>query len=268
MSTPTPIEWLGLESTNDPHRWSMPVASRHATSSEFLFGGAGLGAAITALEAGLGRPTVWATAQYAAHARVGATVQIELEILHEGPRTTQARAISRVDDDAVIVTNAALGRRDLDLFEVYPTLPPVTSPDDSEPHIRTRPGDSIFKRMDQRYTRSTGEDLGGPTGHGPGRVCMWNRAPDDMPTSTATLAILGDFVANGISRVTGRSLSSNSLDNTLRVIDTRPTDWYLLEIEISSIRNGFCHGDVHVWTEDGNLLAVASQSLVVRERRD
>src|SRR5262249_45492418 len=65
----TAREFLGLQPTHNPHRWVLPVergiSVRHAG---FLFGGCGLGAAVTALEAVTGRQLVWATAQYLSYA--------------------------------------------------------------------------------------------------------------------------------------------------------------------------------------------------------
>ncbi len=47
-----------------------------------------------------------------------------------------------------------------------------------------------------------------------------------------------------------------------------PTDWDLLDIRIHAVANGFAHGLVHEWAEDGTLLATASQSAIVRFWRD
>jgi len=38
----------------------------------------------------------------------------------------------------------------------------------------------------------------------------------------------------------------------------------LLDVRIHAIANGFGHGLVHLWAEDGTLLATASQSVKVR----
>jgi acyl-CoA thioesterase len=43
-----------------------------------------------------------------------------------------------------------------------------------------------------------------------------------------------------------------------------PTEWVLLDVRIHGIANGFGHGLVHLWSEDGTLLATASQSVIVR----
>ena len=60
----------------------------------------------------------------------------------------------------------------------------------------------------------------------------------------------------------------NSLDNTLRVARLVPTEWVLLDIRIHAVANGFAHGLVHEWAEDGTLLATASQSTIVRFWKD
>jgi len=84
----------------------------------------------------------------------------------------------------------------------------------------------------------------------------------------ATLAILGDYVPFGIGQALGEQAGGNSLDNTLRVARLVPTEWVLLDIRIDAITNGFGHGVVHLWAQDGTLLASASQSTIVRFWRD
>ena len=65
------VKWLGLEATDDPMRWRLPVTPGISTMGHFLFGGCGLGATIGAMEGATGRPIVWATAQYLSYAQRG-----------------------------------------------------------------------------------------------------------------------------------------------------------------------------------------------------
>jgi len=98
-----------------------------------------------------------------------------------------------------------------------------------------------------------------------GRSQLWARMPDLLDLSSgASLAILGDYVPFGIGQALGRNGGGNSLDNTLRVYRLVPTEWVLLDIRIHAVANGFGHGVVHLWAEDGTLLATASQSTIVR----
>ena len=43
-----------------------------------------------------------------------------------------------------------------------------------------------------------------------------------------------------------------------------PTEWVLLDIRIHAVDRGFGHGLVHMFADDGTLLATASQSCIVR----
>src|SRR5436189_12419 len=111
------------------------------------------------------------------------------------------------------------------------------------------------------------EDLPGPPSDG-GRSALWARIPEVLDMSAATLAILGDYVPFGIGQALGAMAGGNSLDNTLRVGRLVPTKWVLLDIRVDLIANGFGHGVVHLWAQDGTLLATASQSTIVRYWKD
>lgn len=261
--------WLGLQPTHNPHRWVLPVTEGLATHGGFLFGGCGLGAAIEALEGTTGRPTVWATAQYLSYALVDSMLDLDVIVAVSGHQITQARVTGHVADREVFTVNAALGERpypDAGQWEHMPDVPP---PDDLE--RRQHPfGDderTLMRRLDQRLARGLPwDDLEGNPGDG--TSAMWVRLPDLLDTSASALAILGDFVPFGISQALGKLGGGNSLDNTLRVVQVVATEWVLLDVRVHAIRNGFGHGLVHLWAEDGTLMATASQSTIVRHWKD
>jgi acyl-CoA thioesterase len=89
-----------------------------------------------------------------------------------------------------------------------------------------------------------------------------------LDMSAAALAIIGDFVPFGIGQALGRRAGGNSLDNTLRVAHRVPTEWVLADVRVHAVADGFGHGLVHLWAEDGTLLGTASQSTIVRAWRD
>jgi acyl-CoA thioesterase len=94
---------------------------------------------------------------------------------------------------------------------------------------------------------------------------MWARIPEVIDGVDATaLAVLGDYVPMGVGQALGVMGGGNSLDNTLRVGRLVPTEWVLLDIKVHQVANGFGHGRVHMWAEDGTLLATASQSCILR----
>jgi acyl-CoA thioesterase len=54
------------------------------------------------------------------------------------------------------------------------------------------------------------------------------------------------------------------LDNTLRVVELSPTEWVLCDITVYALSGGYAQGHSYLWSENGRLLATASQSMSVR----
>jgi acyl-CoA thioesterase-2 len=259
-------EWLGLEPTHNPMRWVLPVKPGITTGHGFLFGGCGLGAAVSALEGSSGRPVVWATAQYLSYANTDSIMDVDVTIAVPGNRITQARAMGHVGDREILTVNAALGQREIPAEGQWAEKPDVPPPDDCPARMSRFPGtESIMDRIDVRLAsaRNPMTDLPGPPSTD-GRSALWARLPEGVDMSASTLAILGDYVPFGIGQALGAQAGGNSLDNTLRVAQLVPTEWVLLDIRVHAVHHGFGHGVVHLWAEDGTLLATASQSTIVR----
>jgi acyl-CoA thioesterase len=259
--------WMGLEETDDPLRYRMPVTPAVSSGNGSLFGGCGLAAGIEAMESASGRPVIWATAQYLAYAKPPGVLDIEVILAVTGHQVTQARAIARVDGTEILTVNAALGRRGLEAAGQWAEMPAVPAPDDCPPRQHWRPqGESIAARIEARVAKGRNPDelTGEPGG---GRTALWARLPD-VDVSSTTLAVLGDFVPSGIGQALGLRAGGNSLDNTIRVARVVPTEWVLLDIRIHGVANGFGHGLVHLWAQDGTLLGTASQSAIVRFWKD
>ncbi len=267
--------FLGLEDTHNRFRWKLPVTRKISVGSGFLFGGCGLAAAISALEGTSGRECVWATSQYLSYANPGEVVDIDVTIAVEGHAITQARAVCHVADREILTVNAALGNREIVENGQWETLPeglpsPMSLP--KRPVADDLVG-TITERLDQRMVKGVGwDDLAlhvDEATQGDGQTLMWARIPDVIADVDATtLAILGDFVPMGVGQALGRRGGGNSLDNTLRVCRLVPTDWVLMDIRIHAVERGFGHGLVHMFAEDGTLLATASQSVIARFAKD
>jgi acyl-CoA thioesterase len=257
--------WLGLQPTHNPYRWVLPVTEGLATHGGFLFGGCGLGAAIEALEGTTGRPVVWATAQYLSYAMVDSVLDLDVTVAVSGHQISQARVVGHVAEREIFTVNAALGRRPSDEGGQWESMPDVPGPADLDRRVHPFGDDerTLMRRMDQRLAKGRPWDEleGNPTD---GTAAMWVRLPELLDLSAAALAILGDFVPFGIGQALGKLGGGNSLDNTLRVAEVVPTEWVLLDVRVHAIRHGFGHGLVHLWADDGTLLATASQSTIVR----
>ncbi len=252
--------WLGLEPTHNPNRWILPVVPEISTGGGFLFGGCGLGAAIAAMEGTTGRAVIWATAQYLSYARPPSVLAIDVVTPAVGRHTTQARAIGHVADTEVLTVNAALGQRAFDESGQWSRRPDVPPPDDCPPREMRHPGiNSYAKRIDQRWALRDSAN---------GHCAVWTQVPDLLEVSAPTLAVLGDYVPLGLGETLDADITSNSLDNTLRVANLVPTEWVLVDVRIDVVNHGFGHGFVYLWSEGGTLMATASQSAIIRHRKE
>jgi acyl-CoA thioesterase len=260
-------EFLGLTATHNPHRWYLPVERKLCTREGFLFGGCGLAAAVSALEATTGRPLVWATAQYLSFARTPSVLDLDVIVPVSGRHTTQARAIGHVGDQEIFTVNAALGSRSVEITGQWARKPDVPAPDECE-RAPSMPGTSgtIHDQVELRVAHGRYGPHRDGTPSADGRSALWIRLPRDLDRSASSLAIVADWVPSGIGQALGRWAGGTSLDNTIRILEPVPTDWVLCDIQVHGIAKGFGHGRVHLWSEDGRLMATGSQSLIVRVR--
>ncbi|MFZ9707391.1 MAG: acyl-CoA thioesterase [Ilumatobacteraceae bacterium] len=257
--------FLGLERASD-HSFSLQVVPRLTTSGGFLFGGAGLGAGIAALETVTSRRCTWATAQYLSYARRDERVDVEVIVAVEGSSVTQARATCRVGDREILTVNAALGDRDFDASGQFVQMPEIIAPEDARPRtLRAAHANSIMEALDMRYVKGRDlEELDGTPSDG--RTLMWVRIKSLVDgVDAAALGIMGDFVPMAVGQALGLRAGGNSLDNTIRFATLVPTDWVLLDIQVESVQRGFGHGTIQMFAQNGALLATASQSCIARK---
>ena len=263
---------LGLEPTADPHQWRLPLQRSLMTAGGFLYGGAGLAAAVTALEATTGRPLVWATAQYLSFARLPGALDLQLTISVSGRNTTQARCVATKDGQEILVALATLGSRPLDVSGSWAVRPEVRPVAETRPYLPEAVVGTVHESLDMRLAEGTTRRQllrGRPHLDTGGRAAFWLRLPGGdgggrVPTG-ADLAMVGDVVPSGFAAASGQPITGNSLDNTIRAATLVATEWVLADVRIHSISGGFGQGTAHLWAEDGTLLGTASQSAVVRQ---
>ena len=267
MTAPAPF--IDLRATHNPNRWFLPLTEAVCVGppgNQFMFGGVGLAAAVAALERTCERPVIWATAQYLSYARPGTVVDLDVWTPAAGRNTTQARVIGHVGDKEIFTVNAALGSRPSEISHQWATMPTVPAAEDCEPRIHWRGDEAgLHGQLDTRLVK--GQWGFGHTGgeiSPDGQMLMWIRPRLDLPIDAPMLAIIADHVPSGIGAALGMSAGGNSLDNTIRICRIVPTQWVLCDILINAIHGGFGHGRMHLFAEDGTLMATASQSVIVR----
>jgi acyl-CoA thioesterase len=257
--------FLGLKRSHNEFRWALPIERHVCSSAGFLFGGCGLAAAISALEGTSGRPLVWATGQYLSFAQPGEVLDIDVTLAVEGRQITQARAVGHVGNREILTVNAALGDRPGWPGGQFEAMPDVDRPEAYPTRLHRRSGSGwINDQLEERMVKVRADDDRDGT-LGDGQWLMWARIPEVIQGIDATaLAVLGDFVPMALGMSLGIQGGGTSLDNTLRVVKLVPTEWVLLDIRVHGVGQGFGHGLVHMFAEDGTLLATASQSCIIR----
>jgi acyl-CoA thioesterase-2 len=263
-------QFFDLHATHNPHRWFLPLTSGVCVGppgNQFMFGGIGLAAAIGAMERTCQRPVIWATAQYLSFARPPSVLDLDVWTPAEGKHNTQARVIGHVDDKEILTVNAALGSRPGDVSRQWVDRPDVKPAADclSADHWRGDE-DDLHSRLEVRVASGRYGDGKSGAERDDGRLALWIRPRGDYPIDSTMLAVIADHVPSGIGSALGRNGGGNSLDNTIRFRHIVPTKWVLCDIRIHGIHGGFAHGAMYLFAEDGELMATASQSVIVRVR--
>jgi acyl-CoA thioesterase len=263
--------FFNLRATHNPYRWFLPLGDSLCVGPPgqlFMFGGVGMAAAIAAMEGACRRPVVWATAQYLSYARPPSIVDLDVWVPADGRHTSQARVIAHVGDKEILTVNAALGERPSDLSRQWVQAPPAPPPEDCVESQRWRgEQEDLHSQIEVRVAKGRHgprSDVGAPLEDG--RLVLWLRSRADHPVDSTMLAIMADHVPSGVGAALGRDAGGNSLDNTIRFRRIVPTRWVLCDIRIQGVHGGFAHGDMRLFAESGELMATASQSMILRLR--
>ena len=264
-------DFFELRPTHNRHRFHLPVETGISVGppgKKFLFGGVGLASAIRALEQTTGRPTIWATAQYLSFANPPDIVDVDVIVPKEGKYITQARVLGHVQDREIYTVNAAVGSRGKVQDHQWVIMPDVPGPEQCErmPRFGREDEDDLHRRMNVRVAKGRyGVDRNEVGLSEDGRAILWARPMDPaLNIDAAILAIIADFVPSATGNALGKQAGSNSLDNTLRIRKLVPTDWVCCDIHVHGICDGFVHADMKMFAQDGTLMAIASQSGIVR----
>lgn len=253
---------LGLRLDEDAAHATLPVTPRLCTPFGFLYGGTGIAACAAAAEAVTGRPLVWVTTQFVDNAFAGEQVDLDVTVVAAGRATSQTQVRATVGDRVVLL--AATAHTDRPEAEVvhWGAMPAVPDPEACVPFrfpFPPRLGTSFMDDLDRRVPAVQ-------PGLAEGRVAMWVRVPGWPVWSPAAMAFVADIVPMAVNEALGREPGGTSLDNTLRVVRAgRPGGgWVLLDIEAQGFGRSIGHGQVRVWSPEGDLLAVGSQSCIIR----
>ncbi len=235
---------------------ALPQACVGPDDHQFFMGGVAMAAATDALERTTGKPLLWATIQFLSHGFLGDEIDIGVEAVGGGRNVMQMMATLSKGDVVLQRVIGALGERPNGREDVFVSIPDVPPPDGCAPKA-----DDTFGRPDnllaQFERRTAVED------NDKGYECMWMRPLFDAQVSASLLALMSDFFlgAHPVTR------GGTSLDNTLRVHATVPTEWVLCVTQYAGFVRGAVHGSQHMFSQNGVLLTSSSQTGLLPNRR-
>jgi len=257
-------EFLGLQATDSSLLWRLPVTRDVCGGRDSIYGGCGLAASIEAAERHTGRPAVWATCQFLRPAHVGSTVDLHVTVSASGRAVSHTRVIGSVAGEEVFCSLISLGHRDFPAQGTWAKMPQVPGPQGLPPrYIRAANRGGVRERIEERAVTT---DPNGIMREPNGRCAVWISMPGGIPGSASALALIGDEVSTGTSAVLEPDMQAPSIDNTLRVVSPKKCDWVLADVELRAAANGFAHGIVNLWSPDGVLLGIATQTGALRIR--
>ena len=254
-------EFLPLSPLDTSGSFSMDVRYDLCSGRGDLWGGVALAAAMNALSERVeGMPVVFASAQFLKNKSGARSLVIDSEIASHSRTVAQGYVRGTLDEEDFLRVSACLGKRKKSDAVDTPTPLTVSHYKDCENVDLGKPRTAMHSHTELRLAHG----MFGVTGQGKpsdnGVLSMWLRMPQ-VTNDTGALAILADYMLSGIGNSLGKVAYGVSLDNTIRFARIVPTDWIQCDIKMDHVGNGFGYGTADLFSEDGVLMATASQSV-------
>jgi len=251
------LRMLGISMGEDPLTIQFPLIPAVARHDGGLYGGTAIAVSVVAMESATQRPVLWATTQFVSTAQQGDIIVCSSEIRANGRNISQVQVTGRTGDRLLFVTVGTTATpRDDGLEGQYEAMPDAQPPESCDPIDFGLGGPGAIRGFTEQveYRLAPSADAGAA-------LMMWSRLRNGNPASNATVAFMADMVPAGIARSAGKMGGGVSLDNSLRFgRNAADHEWVLLELRGLMAVGAHAHGAVNVWSRDGHLLAVGSQS--------
>lgn len=229
----------------------------------FLFGGIALAAAIEAMERQSGQPASHATAQFLAPARAGN--ELLFQVTSEGGSLRQCAVDAAADAVPFLRVTGACGRR-ADSMAWQGTPPPAVAPPQDWPErsVARLLSSNIQALLEFRLAAGVLPDRAGWSAAGGQDLACWVRLRDGSPLDRRRLAVIADCAALAVPGALGRPASGSSLDNAIRFAAAPEGHWVLAATRVEAVLDGLVHTRTRLFGEEGRLLALASQTMILR----
>lgn len=262
MSAEETLARLALHRAESARSWRLVVDRQLCLGppdSKHLSGGACTAAMIAAVEATTGLTLIEASTRFIAAPLAGVDARIHADVIKAGRTITTARAVLAGPGGDAATLSCSLTAPSADVQSVWRTAPEVPPPGDCGriPFVREDP-DDLHSQLDMRIANNPGKDRDG-------RLVFWVQAPDKFEVQASVfLALVADYLPEAIHFNLGRRAGAVSLDNSIRIASRTPSRWLLCETRLAAISGGLFHGEMAMFSDSGALLALASQSGLVR----
>jgi acyl-CoA thioesterase len=241
--------------------WSVRIETFNSNLGGSIYGGAALGAAVEMLESVTGSRVRWATARFLRAPSIGSELALSHVADVAGRRTSHLTVTATHGDQVAFEVTAVVGSGGAvaGVSGQWADMPAVPPPAQCPP-IPDRPEYALtcVGQADRRIARFSN---GAPV---PGRSSTWTRLKCGGTSTPAGLAWIADTVAAGFSQSVGPLARATSLDNTIRYAAAAQSEWVLVDVHAHAAADGYAYGDVHLFSENGTLLATGSQTCVAR----
>lgn len=271
-------EFLGMQRAEGTGRFMFTVTDHLSRLDGKLYGGTAIAASVAAAEQVSDRPALWMTTQFVSTSGLGSEITVQVQVLAPGRRTHQVSITGTDAQGQVIFASlGATGQHAPDgLTGEFESRPDVGAPETGElwssPFTGMARGagiDPAALPLPDGVGFTGAVELRHPEVHhhpdpGPGRVCVWARRTDGRLITAAVAAFLADMVPMAVARALGVVAMGTSLDNTIRIGNYVGSEWVLIDLRPHLAAGGYGHGTAHVWSEEGRLVATASQTASMR----
>ena len=231
------------------------------TSWNGPFGGVLLGSMMESMEQSAGQGLVAVMAQFLKTAKHGPELVFEVETLAAGKAVAQMRGSAMQEGQVLFTATATLAASGDKLQRVSTTsMPQVPSPEASPARSYMKPIDGgLNDTIDVRIAAVDSAT-----------VRLWARCPvaDGEPLTAGLLAAYADHPPFGVGLLRGEGWYGITLDSTLRIVSSSAhlsaTSWVLLDIGFEAMGTQMGFATVNLWSSSGQLLAIGSQTLRLR----
>jgi acyl-CoA thioesterase len=192
------------------------------------------------------------------------TFHLEVLLPAIGRNVSPGRVVGHLEDQEIITIIGAVGSREQALSGNWLRCPQAPAPENCDALHRQHGQVTMHHNVDIRLAKGMFGFYGEGQASGDGSSLLWARMPK-VEHDAGALAIIADYMPSALGNAFGRVVHCTSLDNTIRFANREPTEWVLCENRMEFVNSGFGYGTMHMWSQSGNLLATASQSIIVRE---